>query len=344
MISKKALKSVRRQRLIEAVALLNNADYIHTQLNLVVRFSEVALNKSKEVVSKCFTSMGKWGETNKGKEGFVGAMADIFAPLRESGEKLDAKTIDLLAGILTRHEEEKKRLDSLSDEGLADMFLHSAARIVKFGGDVAGDELAGKTLEAMVKLYDVKAPGADPETLEEDVAVKFLKELLIAARRKLKQSHNEEAAHEHFQYLLSQLNETEVAAMEKSLDVEVASFENFRAALVAEEPDLSAVHGKGFGLYLGISMLLESYAFTSRTVYPMAGGVQLWTLLSFFLIPLLGWFISIGVFGILEWREYERFNLKLLAYTVIPLYLESLPRTAHRPKPKPKTKPAITAG
>ncbi len=347
MISKKTLKTVRRQRLIEAVALLNNADYIHTQINLLLNYSEAVLTTGKDLLSLCLVSMGKWGEEHKGKAGFPGKLADWLAPLKETGEKLDVKSVDLLRGILSRYEDEKARLQSLSDEGLADMFLHAAARIVKFGGDVSGGELDEQVLLALTSLYSVQAPGEQHDTLEDEVAERFLRELLSAVRSKIKQTKfkHDEAARERYQSRLDSLTESEIASIQKAYGVDVPTFDAMKTAVTTEGLELSAIRAKGFGLYLGMALLLDAYAFSSKTLFPLARGIHLVTILTLALIPLLGFVISASLFGIFEWRENERFDRRMLAYLAVPFYLETVPhssRSAKKPKPKAAA-PAVEA-
>jgi hypothetical protein len=103
MISKKILKSVNRDRLVDAVALLNNSDYVRTQLNLLLYYSELTLTTGKNVLSKCLIAMGKWAKLIR--QGKIEGTLRGCSPLRETGDKLEVKTVDLMRDSQTAREE-----------------------------------------------------------------------------------------------------------------------------------------------------------------------------------------------------------------------------------------------
>lgn len=328
MITLQNAGSIKRERLVESIAILKNTTLISSQLTILSTYLEKGSKAVLKLVSGGLKGLGKLGDRLQEREGVIGDFGKTLSSLEKEGEKLEQKDVQFSQYLLERLDEETKKLQTLNDEELVRTFIAEIARVADYKGDQENlEELSTHCLKELAGLCKVETAFRQAEVVEKEVYTTFILELARILKKSIegiKVGKEGEIAGRVAQELET-LDEFDSARLKQALGLESLDYQALKqfflgADLLADKlPDLKQA---GFGMFLASALLLKAISAATGVAFPAAAHTLLSAFLAFLLTPVGGIIMAGGIFAFLELKGLTSFNRKLLAYILIPINWE----------------------
>ena len=323
-----AIGYLKKEQLIDSIAMMKTTTFFNSQLNVLATTIDKGSNAVIQAISGAMKNLGEWGTSVKEQEGFLGGLGKLFSDIniKEGGEKLEKQVVNLSEGFVKRFKQEKDILANIDEKSLQTMFEAELVRLTNFSGEAADlDGFTKHILSELSDLYKIDTRLTNAIDVEGELFTHFMNSLMDTAKKRLQGSKDEVLVEKNLQAELDSMTDEDKQKVREALKIEALTYTALKDYFINAAPlddELIRINAHGYGIFLALISLLRAISQSFGIVSPLADFSLLTNLLIFLLSPIGGILIAGGLFTYLEWLGSKTFDRQVLAYVIIPLWLD----------------------